>query len=403
MDALVYPHERSLGRLTLVLGLIAWVAIIVGTFGLALVYVLMAFIAYVFTQSAFISWIRGTAVKLSPQQFPDLFERFENCCKTLGMQENPEAYIVQGNGALNAFATRFFGRNFVVLHSEVVDALANRPEAINFYFGHEIGHIRMKHLTGFIWRLPVLWLPLLGAAYSRAKEYTCDLHGRACCADADAASRALIAIAAGSQRWETANLGAYASHAYEAQGFWSSFHELIGAYPWLTKRVAKCLHPEKTMAGRNPLAYVLALFVPYGGRAGGGLGGVIVVVAIIGILAAIALPAYQDYTHRAVVAQVWSQAEPVRRGLARYYASNRKPPGTLEVAGVPDALPSGAGLTLNAENMVVEVETRAGSLLMVPQTSQSAPDGIAWTCHAGTGMRAKVLPASCRENPAARR
>jgi hypothetical protein len=36
----------------------------------------------------------------------------------------------------------------------------------------------------------VLWLPLIGAAYSRAKESTCDRHGPACCASPDVAARA---------------------------------------------------------------------------------------------------------------------------------------------------------------------------------------------------------------------
>ena len=35
------------------------------------------------------------------------------------------------------------------------------PEGIGFYMGRERGRIRMRHLTGKLWRLPVLWLPLL--------------------------------------------------------------------------------------------------------------------------------------------------------------------------------------------------------------------------------------------------
>ncbi len=172
MDPLVYPNERRLGAVTLVLGIVAWLLLIFGTFGVALIYVLLGFIGYVFAQSAVIAWIKGTAVKLSPTQLPELHARFIACCKRLGIETPPEAYLLHGNGAFNAFATRFFGRNFVVLLSDVVDAMETQPDGSNFYIGHELGHIRRGHLTGRLWRLPVLWLPLLGAAYARAQENT---------------------------------------------------------------------------------------------------------------------------------------------------------------------------------------------------------------------------------------
>ena len=142
MDSLVYRHERSLGTLTLVLGLLGWLVIIVGTFGLALIYLLLGFIGYLFAQSALIAWIKGSAVRLSPEQFPDLHQRLLDACRRLDIAEPPEAYLLNGGGLLNAFATRFLGRNFVVLLSDVVDALESEPEGINFYIGHELGHIR---------------------------------------------------------------------------------------------------------------------------------------------------------------------------------------------------------------------------------------------------------------------
>ena len=212
-DELVYPREVSLGAITLVLGLIGWLLLIVGTFGLALIYLLIGFVFYVFAHSAFISWLRGNAVLLSQAQLPDLRARFEACCARLGLTEPPEAYLMQGGGTLNAFATRFLGRNYVVLLSDIVDAMEEQPGGVDFYFGHELGHIRRHHLTGNLLRAPALWLPLLGAAYARAKEYTCDRHGRACCESPETAARALVALAAGARRWRQVDLPAYAGQA----------------------------------------------------------------------------------------------------------------------------------------------------------------------------------------------
>lgn len=396
MDTLIYPHERSLSKITLVLGLIGWLVLILGTVGVALVYVLAGFIAYIFAQSAWVASIRGHAVQLSPKQFPDLYERLEHCCKALGMDDVPETYILNGNGLFNAFATRFFGRNFVVLMSDVVDAMAQEPDGINFYIGHELGHIRLKHLTGHLWRMPVLWLPLLGAAYSRAKEYSCDRHGTFCCPSPEVAARALLVLAAGAQRWRSTDLRAYSKQLGKNLGFLASFHELIGGYPWLIKRVALTMGPNRPLPGRHALAYVLAFFVPFGGRAGGGAAGLMIIVATIGILAAVALPAYQDFTQRATISQIWQKGALARTTLTDAYAKQQKIPESLEEVGLDSKLPDGSPMTLNAQNMVVSVHTPFGTLLMTPESAPQAPGGVTWKCAAGEGLKPTALPPSCK-------
>ena len=89
MDKLVYPREKTLGTLTLVLGIIVWILLIVGTLGVALIYVLFGFIGYLFAQSALIAWLRGTGVKLSEDQLPQLYSQYLGCCEKLGIKEPP--------------------------------------------------------------------------------------------------------------------------------------------------------------------------------------------------------------------------------------------------------------------------------------------------------------------------
>lgn len=177
----VHPRERSLGSVLLVLGVLVWLALIAGTFGGMLLVLLVAFVGYLFAQSALVARVRGNAVQLSAEQFPDLHGQFVDCCEKLGLGGKlPEAYVLQGGGLLNAFAAQFLGHRFVVLLSGVVDAMQAHPDGVRFYLGHELGHLRRGHAVGGLLRLPVLWLPLIGGAYGRAKETTCDLHGLAC-------------------------------------------------------------------------------------------------------------------------------------------------------------------------------------------------------------------------------
>src|SRR3972149_4687037 len=159
MNELVYPRERTLGTITLVLGLLVWLGLIVGTFGGALIGLALGFVLYLFVQSTLIAHIKGNGVELSEAQFHDLHKQFTACCDRLHIKTRPQAYILNGNGGLNAFATKFLGTQFVVLMSDVVDAMDKHAAGVRFYLGHELGHLRMKHLSGQLLRWPVLWLP----------------------------------------------------------------------------------------------------------------------------------------------------------------------------------------------------------------------------------------------------
>jgi Zn-dependent protease with chaperone function/type II secretory pathway pseudopilin PulG len=290
---LVYANEPTLFLLSALISVAFWLVLLVGTLGIALVYALMGFVFYLFAQSGLIAYIKGNAVRVTPQQFPDLHERLSLCSQKLGLDEVPETYLMHGNGVFNAFATKFLGRNFLVLYSDVVDALEGRPGALNFYLGHELGHVHRGHLT---WRpvlLPASFLPLLGPAYHRACESTCDNYGAACCEDVEDAVRGLSALAAGGRRWQGLNITEYLDQAGETFGFWMSFHELVADYPWLVKRAARVSAwadgRDPQLPSRNPLAYLFAFFVPRT-MAGAGAASMLMMVAIIGIIAAIAIP-----------------------------------------------------------------------------------------------------------------
>ncbi len=392
MNDLVYPRERTLGLITLCLGVLAWLALIAGTFGGALVAVLVGFMIYLFTQSALISHIKGNGVELTAQQFPDLHAQFVACCERLEINPRPQAFVLGGSGSLNAFATRFLGRQYVVLLSDVVDAMNEHPDGVRFYFGHELGHLRMKHLIGQLFRWPVLWLPLLGAAYSRARETTCDLHGAACCQSADGAARAVGALAAGAKRWQQVNLSAYKDQAFQSSGFWMSFHEIISGYPWVAKRALRVMDPKAQPPGRSTLAYVFASVVPFAGRLGGGFG-LLILVYIIAVLAAVALPAYQDYVNKAKVSEAIVLTEPARKALVDYYQTKNEVPDSLQDAGISPQLSGAITLELQPEAMVLVVKMPQGQILFSP--SKDKENRITWRCEAGTGLKANLLPASC--------
>ncbi len=372
MNELVYPRERTLSNITLVLGLLAWLAIIAGTFGVALIFLAVGFLLYLFIQSTLIAHIKGNGVELTENQFPDLYSQFVACCDRLQMKTRPQAYILNGNGVLNAFATKFLNTQYVVLMSNTVDAMKNQDDGIRFYIGHELGHLRMKHLSKHLLRWPVLWLPLLGAAYSRARESTCDRHGLACSGSPEGAARALAALSAGAERWKQLDLKAYVNQAKHSSGFWMSFHELTAAYPWLTKRAARVMDTEKAMPKRNGFAYLLSAFIPYAGRLGGGFG-LLMLVYIIGVLAAVAIPAYKGYVTRAKQAQAQVQS---------FSAPNATPAGPRDQAISGNSIASSA---IESELSLAADQVTRGAPKMVD--AQTRLDGAV----AGPGLKFTYL------------
>lgn len=393
---LIYRNEETLFILGVVISGFVWLGLFLMTVGMLTIILGILFVFYLFAHSAFISMLQGSATRITATQFPDLHQRVLVCSRQLGVAIPPDAYLLHHGGMFNALATRFLGRNFIVLFSDIVDALEAEPEALNFYIGHELGHIRRNHLLWGPFLAPANILPLLGSGYSRAREYTCDMHGMACCATTEAAARAVAALAAGGKRWHTLGLAEYAAQSNASGGFWMSYHELTSGYPWLSKRMARVLAPgtDPKFPKRHFFAWVLAFFTPSGGAIT-----ILLVVYMLGILAAVALPAYQDYTQRAKVSVAITQGYAAAQSVGDYYARNKKFPESLREAGVAQPAQGSVAREISLDQdgtltVTLADEPFAGKeFLMLP--TEGASGAITWRCRNDT-VPPRYMPASCR-------
>jgi type IV pilus assembly protein PilA len=132
-----------------------------------------------------------------------------------------------------------------------------------------------------------------------------------------------------------------------------------------------------------------------------------IVVAIIGILAAIAIPAYQDYTIRAQVTEGINLATGSKVAVTEYFQDKGSFPTTNSLAGVSAANTIKgkyvSSVTVGAAGIITVVyggsapansELVGDTLIMTP-TSAVGAGSVEWSCNLGTVVP-KHRPSSCR-------
>ncbi|RVW05488.1 M48 family metallopeptidase [Rhodococcus xishaensis] len=193
---------------------------------------------------------RVNGIKMSPTQFPDGYRMVTEAAARFGMAEVPDAYVVLGNGRINAFASGHGFRRYVVVYSDLfeIGGQARNPEALAFIIGHEVGHIAAGHV-GY-WRqlgmFATRYVPVVGSALSRSMEYTADNHGY--CNNPTGAPGAMGVLGAGKYLVGHVGFDELADRATNERGFFPWLVNLLSSHPVLTWRAAALR--DRTRHGR---------------------------------------------------------------------------------------------------------------------------------------------------------
>lgn len=138
-----------------------------------------------------------------------------------------------------------------------------------------------------------------------------------------------------------------------------------------------------------------------------------IVVAIIGILAAVALPAYQDYTVRAKMSEAVLAGSTCRTAVTEAFqaASSIPKAGNFGCESTSGSQVSKyvTSVTTNDNGVITVTTANDASLkdaanktiVMTPKTATGETPAVgtgvgSWVCAPGSGMPAKYLPSSCR-------
>ncbi len=128
-----------------------------------------------------------------------------------------------------------------------------------------------------------------------------------------------------------------------------------------------------------------------------------IVVAIIGILAAVAIPTYQDYTRRSHVTEGIMVAGAAKAGIAEFFATNGSWPTNNASVGLPLTSTSINGNAVTSVNVIgpqiritFNQKVTSGSFIDMVASSVGGDGTISWSCSGGTVLD-RYRPPICRK------
>lgn len=233
---LLHRNEKAYYIICVIVSIIGYLWLILSIVGIVILAIL--FLLPLFYHAISMASIRKNGVRITPRQFPEVYDKLKELSQQMGLSAIPDVYVMESSGFLNAFATRFFGRNMVVLYSDMFDLINMGGEKeLSYVIAHELAHIKRNHIGKNLFILPAMWIPFVGEAYSRACEYTCDRMAAYYTGDPEAAINGLTILAIGKTLYKKVDREEYLYQCQQERGFFVWLSEKLSTHPALPNRM----------------------------------------------------------------------------------------------------------------------------------------------------------------------
>lgn len=211
----------------------------VATFGVGLVVMLVGLLFYYLRLKVALAQLRGSALRVGPKQFPEIYEHVADLADALDM-DPPDVYIVESNQQ-NAFAVKIGSKKNIVLFDDIIHGakLTNNEDVLRFIIAHELAHHALGH-TGLIRsQVSLVYRPL-----SRLDELTCDAVAAAM-VGYEAGRDALSLLLVGPQLYASVNKAALERQAISVEDDrLTKKAERQLYYPLMLRRIARMVPDE---------------------------------------------------------------------------------------------------------------------------------------------------------------
>lgn len=206
---------------------------------LPLVYI-GAFFVFIYVSTALtMAYIRLNALRLDKNQYPEFYEVYVKAAQKLGVNRIPPAYVIDADGAANAFAIKIAHKRMVVFFAELVDRLIadGKLDELEAVAAHELTHVKLGHIQWWFALLPFTLLPFSGKALSRAREYSADRGALFVTENVQATSMALLKLVLGVRMAKIANVPEYITASSSERGVFATLARLTGTHPPIPERI----------------------------------------------------------------------------------------------------------------------------------------------------------------------
>lgn len=234
VDTLTHPRDRIYTLIARVVAAIVYGAAVLSFVGLVIApFVILA--KWIIC-GLHLGHIRGRGIKVSSDQFPEVYESLHYMAASLGLPTAPETYVVHEHGLLNAMAKRLHRRDIIIIYADILEmAFELGNSEVAFVIAHELAHVRCGHVKWAWIDAPASLIPFFGNALSRAREYTCDRIAQELVPEG--ALMGLVALAAGKKLYKRVNLKALYDQQDAEWNFWTWFSEIMSTHPNLLNRI----------------------------------------------------------------------------------------------------------------------------------------------------------------------
>lgn len=181
----------------------------------------------------------ANGVEITEAQLPEIYTIYAELAERMEVNPVPRLYMGNGNGTLNAFASKCqIKRHYIVIWSDLLDIAYEHGDfdGVKFVLAHELGHVKCGHVD--LWRQAIMAVPralFLGRSVVRAQEYTADRCGAYY---APEGAKSIMVLFAGKRMYRRCSVDAYrASNSNHKDGFWLKFTNFLSDHAVGMRRI----------------------------------------------------------------------------------------------------------------------------------------------------------------------
>ncbi|HEY2473714.1 MAG TPA: M48 family metallopeptidase [Candidatus Cybelea sp.] len=183
--------------------------------------------------------VRGNSVRISEQQFPDVYAVLKEHCRKLGMTELPELFLTSGSIPPYSQTFSSWREQYIVLHQNIFDIDDRKTmDVISFVIGHELGAIRLNQTA--VWNEMLLTylssIKWLRSPLERVRVFSRDRYGATL---APTGFRGLLINAIGRRLLDEVNVDDYFAQMRRYGGFWSGVDVFFEPIPQVLTRLRR--------------------------------------------------------------------------------------------------------------------------------------------------------------------